>query len=77
MMETNILYDVVGFQCLDQIDHQTNDLYLTRCGFKNAVQITAGVPSCVLSTICILSWMGTAISRLIIISIISGKGRSF
>lgn len=34
MMETNILYDVVGFQCLDQIDHQTNDLYLTRCGIQ-------------------------------------------
>lgn len=31
-MDTNVYYDVVGFQCLDRIDHQTNDLYLTRCG---------------------------------------------
>ena len=31
-METNVYYDRVDFQCLDQIEHQTNDLYLTRCG---------------------------------------------
>lgn len=31
-MQTNIYYDMVGFQCLDHIEHQTNDLYLTRCG---------------------------------------------
>lgn len=33
-MNTNIYRDVIGFQCLDQIDHQTNDLYLTRCGIQ-------------------------------------------
>lgn len=33
-MQTNIYRDVVGFQCLDQIDHQTNDLFLTRCGIQ-------------------------------------------
>lgn len=33
-MQTNIYRDVVGFQCLDKIDHQTNDLYLTRCGIQ-------------------------------------------
>lgn len=33
-MDTNIYYDIVGFQCLDHIDHQTNDLYLTRCGIQ-------------------------------------------
>ncbi|MBY0758167.1 AraC family transcriptional regulator [Sellimonas caecigallum] len=33
-MEINILYDDVGFQCLDHIEHQTNDLYLTRCGIQ-------------------------------------------
>lgn len=31
-MQTNVYRDTVGFQCLDHIDHQTNDLYLTRCG---------------------------------------------
>lgn len=31
-MQTNIYRDVVGFQCLDKIDHQTNDLY--RCGIQ-------------------------------------------
>ena len=34
-MNTNIYYDVVGFQCLDHIEHQTNDLYLTRCGIQH------------------------------------------
>ena len=29
-METNVYYDRVDFQCLDQIEHQTHDLYLTR-----------------------------------------------
>lgn len=33
-MATNIYRDIVGFQCLDQIEHQTNDLYLTRCGIQ-------------------------------------------
>lgn len=33
-METNVYRDIVGFQCLDQIEHQTNDLYLTRCGIQ-------------------------------------------
>lgn len=31
-MQTNVYRDTVGFQCLDHIDHPTNDLYLTRCG---------------------------------------------
>lgn len=33
-MATNVYRDIVGFQCLDQIEHQTNDLYLTRCGIQ-------------------------------------------
>lgn len=33
-MATNIYRDIVGFQCLDHIEHQTNDLYLTRCGIQ-------------------------------------------
>lgn len=33
-METNVYRDIVGFQCLDHIEHQTNDLYLTRCGIQ-------------------------------------------
>ena len=33
-MEINVYRNVVGFQCLDHIEHQTNDLYLTRCGIQ-------------------------------------------
>lgn len=33
-MKQNIYRDIVGFQCLDNIEHQTNDLYLTRCGIQ-------------------------------------------
>lgn len=33
-MKTNIYRNIVGFRCLDQIDHQTNDLFLTRCGVQ-------------------------------------------
>lgn len=33
-MATNTYRDIVGFQCLDHIEHQTNDLYLTRCGIQ-------------------------------------------
>lgn len=33
-MQTNVYRNVVGFQCLDRIDHQTNDLFLTRCGIQ-------------------------------------------
>ena len=34
IMKQNIYCDIVGFQCLDNIEHQTNDLYLTRCGIQ-------------------------------------------
>lgn len=34
-MKLNKYYDMADFQCLDNIDHQTNDLYLTRCGIQH------------------------------------------
>ena len=33
-MKQNIYLNIVFFQCLDNIEHQTNDLYLTRCGIQ-------------------------------------------
>lgn len=35
MFKNNVYYHEVGFRCLDQIDHHTNDLYLTRCGIQH------------------------------------------
>lgn len=34
-MKINKFYNTADFQCLDNIDHQTNDLYLTRCGIQH------------------------------------------
>ncbi len=33
-MPSNVYCDVIGFRCLDHIAHQTNDLFLTRCGIQ-------------------------------------------
>lgn len=33
-MKKNVYRNILGFQCLDHITHQTNDLFLTRCGIQ-------------------------------------------
>lgn len=33
-MQTNVYREILGFQCLDHIAHQTTDLFLTRCGIQ-------------------------------------------
>lgn len=33
-MQVNVYREVLGFQCLDHIAHQTTDLFLTRCGIQ-------------------------------------------
>lgn len=33
-MQTNVYREILGFRCLDHIAHQTNDLFLTRCGIQ-------------------------------------------
>lgn len=35
LMKLNNFYNTIDFQCLDNIAHQTNDLYLTRCGLQH------------------------------------------
>lgn len=69
-METNVYYDRVDFQCLDQIEHQTNDLYLTRCGIHQPSPGYVWGPKSVRSTICILFWREADILKSTIRSII-------